>query len=231
MKSGICLFWIAVGAIFTFAVTANTSVFNLHVAGFVVMVIGIIGLVTPRRGYEWLGRRVVVRRTRRGGTTRVEEKSYPRYVLRNPGTAEPGAGPRGGPLAGAGPDPGGGDGDPAGQHRWRGPLRQPPPGAEAVGAQRHRGDRGRLRGAARVGQAPPPASPEQARRSSARHGLGTRIIPGARPVWLLSSLAARPVWPLGPFGRSARLAARPVWLVGPFGWSALWLLSSPRPAR
>jgi len=87
MKSGICLFWIAVGAIFTFAVTANTSVFNLHVAGFVVMVIGIIGLVTPRRGYEWLGRRVVVRRTRRGGTTRVEEKSYPRYVLRNPGTA------------------------------------------------------------------------------------------------------------------------------------------------
>lgn len=87
MKSGICLFWIAIGAIFTFAVTANTSVFNLHVAGFVVMVIGIIGLVTPRRGYEWLGRRVVVRRTRRGGTTRVEEKSYPPYVLRNPGTA------------------------------------------------------------------------------------------------------------------------------------------------
>ena len=87
MKSGICLFWIAVGAIFTFAVTANTSVFNLHVAGFVVMVIGIIGLVTPRRGYAWLGRRVVVRRTRRGGTTRVEEKSYPPYVLRNPGTA------------------------------------------------------------------------------------------------------------------------------------------------
>ncbi len=87
MKSGICLFWIAVGAIFTFAVTANTSVFNLHVAGFVVMVIGIIGLVTPRRGYEWLGRRVYVRRTRRGGTTQVEEKSYPPYVLRNPGTA------------------------------------------------------------------------------------------------------------------------------------------------
>ena len=87
MKSGICLFWIAVGAIFTFAVTANTSVFNLHVAGFVVMVIGIIGLVTPRRGYEWLGRRVVVRRTRHGGTTRLEEKSYPPYVLRNPGTA------------------------------------------------------------------------------------------------------------------------------------------------
>ena len=87
MKSGICLFWIAVGAILAFAVTANTSVFNLHVAGFVIMVIGIIGLVTPKRGYEWLGRRVYVRRTRRGPVSRVEETSYPPYVLRNPGTA------------------------------------------------------------------------------------------------------------------------------------------------
>jgi hypothetical protein len=86
MKSGICLFWIAVGAILTFAVTANTSVFNLHVAGFVIMVIGIIGLVTPKSGLQRLGRRVYVRRTRQGGLTRVEEKSYPPYVLRNPGT-------------------------------------------------------------------------------------------------------------------------------------------------
>src|SRR5258708_38846339 len=88
MKSGICLFWIAVGAILTFAVTTNTSVFNLHVAGFVIMVIGIIGLVTPRRGYEWLGRGVYVKRYRpAGGGTGVEETSYPPYVLRNPGTA------------------------------------------------------------------------------------------------------------------------------------------------
>ncbi len=87
MKSGICLFWIAVGAILTFAVTANTSVFNLHVAGFVIMVIGIVGLVTPKRGYEWLGRRVYVKRYRRGNTSQVEETTYPPYVLRNPGTA------------------------------------------------------------------------------------------------------------------------------------------------
>ena len=86
MKSGICLFWIAVGAILTFAVTANTSVFNLHVAGFVIMVIGIIGLVTPKRGYEWLGRRVYVKRTRRGPVGRVEETGDPPYVLRNRGT-------------------------------------------------------------------------------------------------------------------------------------------------
>ena len=88
MKTGICLFWIAVGAIFTFAVTANTSVFNLHIFGVVVMIVAIIGLLTPRRGYEWLGRRVYVRRTRRGrGPAQVEETSYPPYVLRNPGTA------------------------------------------------------------------------------------------------------------------------------------------------
>ncbi len=87
MKTGICLFWIAVGAILTFAVTANTSVFNLHVAGFVIMVVGIIGLVTPKRAYERLGRRVYVKRTRQTAGTRVEEASYPPYVLRNPGTA------------------------------------------------------------------------------------------------------------------------------------------------
>jgi hypothetical protein len=93
MKTGICLFWIAVGAIFTFAVTANTSVFNLHIFGVVVMIVGIIGLVTPRRGYEWLGRRVTVKRTRRGaGPALVEERSYPPYVLHNPGSGNAQAG-------------------------------------------------------------------------------------------------------------------------------------------
>jgi hypothetical protein len=87
MRIGICLFWLAVGAIFTFAVTANTSVFNLHVFGVVIMIVALIGLLTPRRGYEWLGRRVVVRRTRQGGTSRVEQRTYPPYILQNPGTA------------------------------------------------------------------------------------------------------------------------------------------------
>jgi hypothetical protein len=86
MRIGISLFWLAVGAIFTFAVTANTSVFNLHVFGVVVMIVALIGLFTPKRGYEWLGRRVYVKRTRRGGTTRVEQRAYPPYVLQNPGT-------------------------------------------------------------------------------------------------------------------------------------------------
>jgi hypothetical protein len=87
MKTGIGLFWIGVGAILAFAVTTNTSVFNLHVAGFVIMLIGVLGLVVPRRGYEWLGRRLYVRRTRKWPGGRVEESSYPPYVLQNPGTA------------------------------------------------------------------------------------------------------------------------------------------------
>jgi hypothetical protein len=87
MRIGICLFWLAVGAIFTFAVTANTSVFNLHIFGVVVMIVALIGLFTPRRGYEWLGRRVYVKRTRPGGTTQVEQRAYPPYVLQNPGAA------------------------------------------------------------------------------------------------------------------------------------------------
>ena len=60
MRIGISLFWLAVGAIFTFAVTANTSVFNLHIFGIVIMIVALIGLFTPKRGYEWLGRRVYV---------------------------------------------------------------------------------------------------------------------------------------------------------------------------
>ena len=86
MRIGISLFWLAVGAIFTFAVTANTSVFNLHIFGIVIMIVALIGLLTPKRGYEWLGRRVYVKRTRQGGTTRVEQRAYPPYVLQNPGT-------------------------------------------------------------------------------------------------------------------------------------------------
>ena len=92
MRIGICLFWLAVGAIFTFAVTVNTSVFNLHVFGLVIMIVALIGLLTPRRGYEWLGRRVVVRRTRRGGVSQVEQRTYPPYVLQNPGTGNAEAG-------------------------------------------------------------------------------------------------------------------------------------------
>jgi len=84
MKTGVGLGVIAIGAILAFAVTTNTSVFNLHTAGWVLMVIGIIGIAIPRRGYGWIGRRVITRRTRLRPTGRVEEIIYPTYANRNP---------------------------------------------------------------------------------------------------------------------------------------------------
>jgi hypothetical protein len=84
MKTGMGLAIIAVGAILAFAVTTNTSVFNLHTAGWVLMVIGILGIAIPRRGYGWVGRRLFVRQARWRPSGRVEEVTYPTYVNRNP---------------------------------------------------------------------------------------------------------------------------------------------------
>ena len=89
MKTGIALAFICLGAILAFAVTANTSVFNINTAGWVIMLIGLVGLFLPRRNRAWLGRRVVVRRTRAypdGPDGPVEEIPVPPYVARNPGT-------------------------------------------------------------------------------------------------------------------------------------------------
>jgi len=84
MKTGVGLAVIAIGAIFAFAVTTNTSVLNLHTVGWVLMIIGVIGIAVPRRGYGWIGRRVITRKTRWRPTGRVEEVTYPAYVNRNP---------------------------------------------------------------------------------------------------------------------------------------------------
>jgi hypothetical protein len=84
MKTGVGLAVIAIGAIFAFAVTTNTSVFNLHTAGWVLMIIGVIGIAIPRRGYGWVGRRVITRQTRWRPRGRVEEVAYPAYTSRNP---------------------------------------------------------------------------------------------------------------------------------------------------
>ena len=84
MKTGMGLVLIGIGAIFAFAVTTNTSVFNLHTAGYVIMIIGILGLAVPRRGYGWVGRRLFVRQARRRPGRQVEEVVYPTYANRNP---------------------------------------------------------------------------------------------------------------------------------------------------
>jgi hypothetical protein len=84
MKTGMGLALIGIGAILAFAVTTNTSVFNLHTAGYVIMVIGVLGLAIPRRGYGWVGRRLFVRQARWRPGNRIEEVTYPTYVNRNP---------------------------------------------------------------------------------------------------------------------------------------------------
>jgi hypothetical protein len=93
MKSGTGLALIGIGAILAFAVTANTSVFNLHTAGWVIMIIGVLGLAVPRRGYAWVGRRLFVRRARWRPGSRVEDEViYPANVDRNPANARVRAG-------------------------------------------------------------------------------------------------------------------------------------------
>ncbi len=84
MKTGMGLALIGIGAILAFAVTTNTSVFNLHTAGYVILLIGILGLAIPRRGYGWVGRRLFVRQARWRPGRGVEEVVYPSYVNRNP---------------------------------------------------------------------------------------------------------------------------------------------------
>ena len=98
MKTGMGLVLIGIGAILAFAVTTNTSVFNLHTAGYVIMLIGILGLAVPRRGYGWVGRRLLVRQARWRPGRGVEEVIYPTDVNRNPadtrvpaGLPDPGA--------------------------------------------------------------------------------------------------------------------------------------------
>lgn len=60
MKTATSLTLVAIGAILAFAVTAQPSFFSFHTAGWVLMVVGIVGAVVPRRGYGWLRRRLVV---------------------------------------------------------------------------------------------------------------------------------------------------------------------------
>lgn len=84
MRTGIGLAFICLGAILAFAVKGSPSFLDLHTAGWVIMIIGLLGLVVPRRTYGWLGRRIV-RRTYPGGRV-VEEVPVPPYTTANPGT-------------------------------------------------------------------------------------------------------------------------------------------------
>lgn len=84
MKTATGLALVAIGAILAFAVTAHPSYLNLQVAGWVIIIVGIVGIFVPQRGYGWLRRRVIVRRGNRP-VTRVEETRDHDYVELNPG--------------------------------------------------------------------------------------------------------------------------------------------------
>jgi hypothetical protein len=60
MKTATSLTLVAIGAILAFAVTAQPSFFSFRTAGWVLIVIGIVGAVVPRRGYGWMRRRLVL---------------------------------------------------------------------------------------------------------------------------------------------------------------------------
>jgi hypothetical protein len=91
MKTATGLALIAIGAILAFAVTAHPAFFDIQVAGWVIMLIGIAGLFVPRSGYGWLRRRMVVTwnpRSRRS-LGDVEEGRYPApYLALGPGNSE-----------------------------------------------------------------------------------------------------------------------------------------------
>ncbi len=80
MGIGVSVFLIAVGAILTFALNVHVGGVNLDVVGWILMAVGVIGLVVTM--YIWGGRRrTVVTDERAGypptrtGYRRVEERS------------------------------------------------------------------------------------------------------------------------------------------------------------
>jgi hypothetical protein len=87
MRTATGLFLIALGAILAFAVKGHPSWLNIQVVGWVIMLTGVAGMATPRRGYGWLRRRMVLRRGPGGRPVvdRVEEQRYPPYIMLNPG--------------------------------------------------------------------------------------------------------------------------------------------------
>jgi hypothetical protein len=91
MKTATGLALIAIGAILAFAVTAHPAFFDIQVAGWVILLIGIAGLFVPRSGYGWLRRRMIVTwnpRSRRS-LEDVEEGRYPApYLALGPGNSE-----------------------------------------------------------------------------------------------------------------------------------------------
>jgi hypothetical protein len=98
MKIAPGLTLIAVGAIFTFAITASPSWLNLQIVGVVLMATGVAALFLPRRAQGWLRRRMVVRRGPRGPVVSEVDETLPPYIMLNPGATSDGSEQPGIPL-------------------------------------------------------------------------------------------------------------------------------------
>jgi hypothetical protein len=83
MRTATALTLVAIGAILAFAVNAEPPGFSFHVAGWVLMLTGVAGVVLPRRGYSWLRRRVVLSRPDR--SARIERRQRPFSRMLVPG--------------------------------------------------------------------------------------------------------------------------------------------------
>ncbi len=88
MKTASGLTLIALGAVLAFAVNGHPWFLNLQICGWILMIIGVIGLVIPRRGYGWLRRQVVVRRGPGGQQAAgIQQERDPRYIMISPPAA------------------------------------------------------------------------------------------------------------------------------------------------
>jgi hypothetical protein len=85
MKTATGLFLIALGAVLAFAVNGHPWFINLQVVGWILMVLGAIGLAMPRRGYGWLRRQMVVKRGPDGRPVAwTRSKANTPYMMLNP---------------------------------------------------------------------------------------------------------------------------------------------------
>lgn len=81
MKTATGLVAIAIGAVFAFAVNGHPWFLNLQVVGWIIMLLGVAGLVLPRRGYGWLRRQVVLRRDPAGRPVSFRRRTVTPYAL------------------------------------------------------------------------------------------------------------------------------------------------------
>jgi Domain of unknown function (DUF6458) len=88
MKTATGLFLIALGAVLAFAVNGHPWFINLQVVGWILMVLGAIGLVMPRRGYGWLRRQMVIKRGSDGRPVAwTRSRANTPYMMLNPAAA------------------------------------------------------------------------------------------------------------------------------------------------